>query len=121
VPVITNTAELFSKWSKENECANHCHSICDFLLLLANNNDLFNKDKKIYLNDSNLVGCLVTLFIGIVLTSYKYKHNTDISITLKAGSDTSSLTFKWMLLLMTYYPEMQHRMRNEIKTNIGIN
>jgi hypothetical protein len=35
------------------------------------------------------------------------------------ANDTIHIQFKWMLLFMAYYPDLQRRMRDEIKNNIG--
>ena len=36
-----------------------------------------------------------------------------------AGVETTQHTFKWLVLLMTYYPHIQHCLRQEIQREIG--
>ncbi|CAG2111344.1 unnamed protein product, partial [Medioppia subpectinata] len=57
------------------------------------------KESAPYLTDANLGMTVLDLFL--------------------AGTDTSQQTFQWILLLMTYYPEMQKKLRQEIESQIG--
>ena len=36
-----------------------------------------------------------------------------------AGTETTQLTLRWILLFMANYPSMQKRMRNEVEEQIG--
>ncbi|XP_054161144.1 steroid 17-alpha-hydroxylase/17,20 lyase-like [Oppia nitens] len=52
-----------------------------------------------YLVDDNLGMCVYDIFI--------------------AGTETTNYTFVWMILFMTYYPEVQLKLRRELATVIG--
>ena len=63
-------------------------------------NELENeKESAPYLSKGNMIMALSDLFL--------------------VGYDTTQLTLKWIILLMANYPEMQRKMRNEIKEQIG--
>ena len=38
---------------------------------------------------------------------------------MKAGTNTSQQTFQWLLLLLSYYPNEQKKLRQEIESEIG--
>ncbi|CAG2172180.1 unnamed protein product [Oppiella nova] len=72
---------------------------CDALISAKNEALREGKESAPYLTDDNLAMAVFDLFF--------------------AGTDTSQQTFQWILLLMTYYPEMQRKLRQEIETQIG--
>ena len=72
---------------------------CDALITAKNEALREGKESAPYLTDDNLAMTIFDLFF--------------------AGTDTSQQTFQWILLLMTYYPEMQRKLRQEIETQIG--
>ncbi|CAG2182140.1 unnamed protein product, partial [Oppiella nova] len=72
---------------------------CDALILAKNEALLEGKESAPYLNDDNITMVVWDLFI--------------------AGVDTTHNTFKWLLLLVAYYPEVQNRLRQEISDKIG--
>ncbi|CAG2173725.1 unnamed protein product [Oppiella nova] len=72
---------------------------CDALITAKNEALREGKESAPYLTDDNLAMMSCDLFLG--------------------GTDTSHVTFRWMILLMTYYPEMQRKLRQEIETQIG--
>lgn len=53
------------------------------------------------------------------------EHFTDGNMTLvigdlfSAGTDTTRITLNWVLLYLSNYPDMQEKIRNEVKENIG--
>ncbi|CAG2165254.1 unnamed protein product [Oppiella nova] len=72
---------------------------CDALISAKNEALRGHKESSPYLTDDNLAMAVFDLFI--------------------AGSESSENSFQWMLLLMTYYPEVQKKLRQEIETQIG--
>ena len=72
---------------------------CDALISAKNDALREGKESAPYLTDANLAMCIFDLFI--------------------AGTDTSQETFNWILLFMTYYPEFQKKLRQEIENEIG--
>ncbi|CAG2102040.1 unnamed protein product [Medioppia subpectinata] len=72
---------------------------CDALISAKNDALRDGKESAPYLTDANLSMAIIDLFI--------------------AGTDTTQQTFQWILLLMTYYPEMQKKLRQEIESQIG--
>ena len=72
---------------------------CDALITAKNEALREGKESAPYLTDGNLAMTIFDLFF--------------------AGTDTSQQTFQWMVLLLTYYPEMQRKLRQEIETQIG--
>ncbi|XP_054167351.1 cytochrome P450 2C31-like [Oppia nitens] len=73
--------------------------ICDALITAKNDALREAKESAPHLTDDNLVMTLIDLFY--------------------AGTDTSQNTFQWILLLMSYYPLMQTKLRQEIESKIG--
>ena len=69
--------------------------ICDKLIEAKNN----AKDSAIHITDENLSLCLSDLILG--------------------GVDTTGNIFLWALLYMTYYPDIQRKLRQEISDLIG--
>ncbi|XP_054154924.1 cytochrome P450 2E1-like [Oppia nitens] len=78
---------------------NFQRDFCD--TLIEAKNVAINEGRKSadYLTDDRLSMCVFDMFF--------------------AGIETSEITFQWLLLLMTYYPEMQNRLKQEIETKIG--
>ena len=72
---------------------------CDTLISAKNDALREGKESAPYLNDNNLTFALFDLFF--------------------AGTDTSQTTFRWILFLMTYYPEVEKKLRQEIENEIG--
>ncbi|CAG2103733.1 unnamed protein product [Medioppia subpectinata] len=72
---------------------------CDALISAKNDALRDGKESAPYLTDANLSMTVLDMFF--------------------AGTDTSQLTFQWILLLMTYYPEIQQKLRQEIESQIG--
>ncbi|CAG2181430.1 unnamed protein product, partial [Oppiella nova] len=72
---------------------------CDALITAKNEALREGKESAPYLTDENLAMTIFDLFF--------------------AGTDTSQQTFQWLLILLTYYPEMQRKLRQEIETQIG--
>ena len=72
---------------------------CDALISAKNDALREGKESAPYLNDINLSMCIFDLFL--------------------AGTDTSQQTFRWLLLFVTYYPEIQKKLRQEIESQIG--
>ncbi|CAG2108781.1 unnamed protein product [Medioppia subpectinata] len=72
---------------------------CDALISAKNDALRDGKESAPYLTDANLGMSVMDLFL--------------------AGTDTSQMTFQWIVLLMTYYPEMQQKLRQEIESQIG--
>ncbi|CAG2100869.1 unnamed protein product, partial [Medioppia subpectinata] len=72
---------------------------CDALISAKNDALRDGKESAPYLTDANLGMTVLDLFF--------------------AGADTSQQTFQWILLLMTYYPEMHQKLRQEIESQIG--
>ncbi|CAG2112368.1 unnamed protein product, partial [Medioppia subpectinata] len=71
---------------------------CDALISAKNDALRDGKESAPYLTDTNLSMAIIDLFI--------------------AGTDTTQQTFQWIILLMTYYPEMQQKLRQEIEQEI---
>ncbi|CAG2176594.1 unnamed protein product, partial [Oppiella nova] len=72
---------------------------CDALITAKNESLREGKESAPYLKDENLAMTIFDIFF--------------------AGTDTSQQTFQWLLILLTYYPEMQRKLRQEIETQIG--
>ncbi|CAG2172361.1 unnamed protein product, partial [Oppiella nova] len=72
---------------------------CDALITAKNEALSEGKESAPYLTDGNLAMTIFDLFF--------------------AGTDTSQQTFQWLLILLSYYPEMQRKLRQEIETQIG--
>ena len=72
---------------------------CDSLISAKNDALREGKESAPYLNDNNLAFALFDLFF--------------------AGTDTSQTTFRWILFLMTYYPEVEKNLKQEIEIEIG--
>ncbi|CAG2122636.1 unnamed protein product, partial [Medioppia subpectinata] len=72
---------------------------CDALISAKNDALRDGKESAPYLTDQNLAMIIYDLFF--------------------AGNDTTQRTFQWIVLLMTYYPEMQQKLRQEIESQIG--
>jgi cytochrome P450 len=72
---------------------------CDALITAKNEALREGKESTPYLTDENLAMTIFDLFF--------------------AGTDTSQQTFQWLLILLSYYPEMQRKLRQEIETQIG--
>ena len=68
-------------------------------LVLKMNGLREGKESAPYLKDENLSMCLFDLFF--------------------AGTDTTQQTFQWFLLMLSYYPEIQKKLRQEIESEIG--
>ncbi|XP_054167198.1 cytochrome P450 2A9-like [Oppia nitens] len=73
--------------------------ICDALITAKNNALREAKESAQYLTDENLALAIFDLFF--------------------AGTNTSQNTFQWILLLLSYYPSMQTKLRQEIDSIIG--
>ena len=76
-----------------------CRDFCDALITAKNEALREGKESAPYLTDENLAMTIFDLFF--------------------AGTDTSQQTFQWLFILLTYYPEMQRKLRQEIETQIG--
>ncbi|XP_054165685.1 steroid 17-alpha-hydroxylase/17,20 lyase-like [Oppia nitens] len=76
-----------------------CRNFCDLLIAEKVKTIRDYKESAQYLTDNNLS---MVLF--------------DI---LFAGTDSSQLTFQWMLLFLVYYPHIDQKLRQEIETVIG--
>ncbi|XP_054165687.1 steroid 17-alpha-hydroxylase/17,20 lyase-like [Oppia nitens] len=76
-----------------------CRDFCDSLIAAKEEAIRESKESAPYLADKSLVMAIFDLFF--------------------AGTDTSQLTFLWMLLFMSYYPQTQKQLRQEIDTQIG--
>ncbi|CAG2182519.1 unnamed protein product, partial [Oppiella nova] len=75
------------------------HDFCDALIEAKEEAIADEKESALHLNDQNLSLVIMDLFI--------------------AGSDTTALTMRWIILLMANNMEMQLRMRHEINDIIG--
>jgi len=55
--------------------------------------------------------------------SAPYLHDKNLSYTLMdlflAGSDSTNMTLRWIMLFMAKYPEMQDKMRREVEDEVG--
>ena len=76
-----------------------CRDFCDALITAKNEALREGKESAPYLTDENLAMTISDLFF--------------------AGTDTSQQTFQWLLILLSYYSEMQRKLRQEIETQIG--
>ncbi|CAG2109133.1 unnamed protein product [Medioppia subpectinata] len=74
-------------------------NFCDALISAKNDALRDGKESAPYLTDTNLSMAIFDIFL--------------------AGTDTSQHTFQWIVLLMSYYPEMQQKLRQEIESQIG--
>ena len=72
---------------------------CDTLISAKNDALREGKESAPYLNDGNLTMILLDLFFG--------------------GIGTTQNTFRWILFLMTYYPEVLKKMKQEIESQVG--
>ena len=72
---------------------------CDTLISAKNDALRGGKESVPYLNDESF---------GLVIF--------DI---FAAGTDTSQTTFRWLMFLMLYYPEVEKKLRQEIESQIG--
>ncbi|XP_054154801.1 steroid 17-alpha-hydroxylase/17,20 lyase-like [Oppia nitens] len=72
---------------------------CDALIAAKNDAIRDGKESADYLIDDNLLMSLMDLFF--------------------AGTDTTHFTFRWLLLVLAYYPAIQTRLRQEILAEIG--
>ena len=72
---------------------------CDAFISAKNDALREGKESAPYLKDENLAMIAFDIFI--------------------AGTETSRLTFRWFLLLLAYYPEIQKKLRQEIERQIG--
>ena len=89
--------DLFKSHEKDYEESNE-RNICDAIITSRNTALREGKASALHLNDANLSMCM-----------------TD---TLLAGADTTADIFIWALLFMTFYPEIQTKLRQEIETQI---
>ena len=76
-----------------------CRDFCDALITAKNEALREGKESAPYLTDDNLALVVFDLFL--------------------AGTDTSQMTFQWLLLFLSYYPSVQRKLRQEIETQIG--
>ncbi|CAG2179575.1 unnamed protein product, partial [Oppiella nova] len=76
-----------------------CRDFCDALITAKNEALREGKESAPYLTDENLTLVVFDLFF--------------------AGTDTSQMTFQWLLLFLSYYPSVQRKLRQEIETQIG--
>ena len=90
--------DLFKSHEKAYNESND-RNICDAVITARNTALREGKPSSQYLNDNNLSLCMADVFTG--------------------GSDTSGNIFIWGLLFMTYYPEIQQKLRQEIESQIG--
>ena len=72
---------------------------CDALISAKNDALREGKESAPYLTDANLIITIMDIFL--------------------AGTDTSHHSFNWALLLLSYYPEVQKKLRQEIESEIG--
>ncbi|XP_078251808.1 cytochrome P450 2K1-like, partial [Rhinoraja longicauda] len=87
----------------------------------------FYEEHQKTLNEND-VGSLIDAFLvkreeeSNNLDSYFHDNNLVTSVTnlFAAGTDTSSSTLRWAILLMMKYPEIQRNVQEEINTVIGI-
>jgi hypothetical protein len=119
------TTKLFYEWfSKRKLIVNQTgrfDCFTDLSILLRNNLNEGNENE--FLDDKQLFGDMIALYFGKTFNRYlRVIFFKLLYITLKlASSDTVFNTFKWMVLLMSYYPEIQTKMRLEISKTIGRN
>ena len=78
---------------------NVIRDFCDTLITAKNEALREGKESAPYLTDENLAMAVFDLFI--------------------AGTDTSQMTFRWLLLHMTYNKEIERKLREEIESEIG--
>ena len=78
---------------------NQTRDICDGLIHARIEAESRDKSAVKYLHDHNLVNSLQDMF--------------------QAGSETTRMTFMWIILLMANYPEVQMKLRNEVDNVIG--
>lgn len=75
------------------------NSFADSVIAATKKSISEQKESAPYLTDENLTLVLFDLFI--------------------AGTDTTQFTLRWALLILTYYPEIQKKLREEIAEQIG--
>ena len=73
--------------------------LCDTLITAKNDAIRDGKETAPYLTDDNLAMAILDVFV--------------------AGINTSESTFKWLLLHLLYYKDMQKKLREEIESVIG--
>ena len=100
---LTNDFVLFLKQNFENHYKTYDESVirdfCDALISAKNDALREGKESATYLTDDNLSLAIFDL--------------------LFAGTDTSQTTFRWILLYLCYYPDIQKKLRQEIESEIG--
>ncbi|XP_054161146.1 steroid 17-alpha-hydroxylase/17,20 lyase-like [Oppia nitens] len=74
--------------------------ICDSLITAKNQAISAGKQSAQYLTDQNLAICIYEMLVG--------------------GAEGAESTFRWLLLFMAYYPEVQQKLRHEVATVIGV-
>ncbi|CAG2102041.1 unnamed protein product [Medioppia subpectinata] len=100
--IITELVEMIrSKFRPHYDDYNESieRDFCDALISAKNDALRDGKESAPHLTDDNLSMTVFDMFF--------------------AGTDTSQQTFQWILLLMTYYPEMQQKLRQGIESQIG--
>ena len=100
--LMINTIEMMKnkfRFHYEDYNESVIRDFCD--ALISAKNDALNEGKESapYLTDENLAMTVYDLYF--------------------AGTDTSHHIFQWILLFLTYYPEMQQKLRQEIESEIG--
>jgi len=92
----------FIKQNVKDHCQEYSESVIKDLIdaLISAKNDALNEGKESakYLTDTNLSMIIIDLLVGM---------------------DSSQHTFQWMLLLMTYFPNVLQKLRQEIESEIG--
>ena len=78
---------------------NVIRDFCDTLITAKNEALRDGKESAPYLIDENLAMAVFDMFL--------------------AGTDTSQMTFRWILLHMTYNKEIERKLREEIESVIG--
>ena len=102
IPISDKTKNLI-KDKFESHYKDYDESIvrdfCDTLITAKNEALREGKESAPYLTDESLTLSIIDLFF--------------------AGTDTSQTTFRWILLYLTLFPEMQQKLRQEIESQIG--
>ncbi|XP_041432877.1 cytochrome P450 2K1 [Xenopus laevis] len=96
--VLSNTERLkhfFTKYIKEHRVEFSANNITGFIDAYLLKQEQESSNAGTHFHDENLVYCVLDLFA--------------------AGTETSSTTLRWGLLLMMKYPEIQKRIQKEIK------
>ena len=95
IQMITNKFQSHYKGYDESIV----RDFCDTLITAKNDALREGKESVPYLTDANLAMAIFDVFL--------------------AGTDTSQATFRWLLFLMLYYPEIEKKLRQEIESQIG--